>query len=223
MHSYIISGGTLPERESTAESLTKKWLIHPYDVIHIETEEASVGIAQIRTFISSLQLKPAQSSLHAGIISQGELLTLASQQALLKTLEEPPETVRIIICVPNISLLLPTIVSRCQVVTIATTDAYSTEELDATWNTIVTLAKGSRGERIKICGNLGKTKEELSVFLSRSIAAIRYHLLQESEKNNGMADLLHHLLAAKKYEGTNTNLQLFIEHIFIDKKDVNIV
>ncbi len=223
MHSYIISGSTSTTREIEALSLCKRWNIHPFDIIRIENEESSVGIAQIRAFISSLQLKPSQSLLHAGFIPQGELLTTAAQQALLKTLEEPPESVRIIISVPNISLMLPTIVSRCQVISMSSTDIFSDQELDTAWETIVNLQKASIGQRVTICGNLGKTKEELSTFLSCSIAAVRKKLLQDDQVNPQYASLLHRLLHAKKYEATNINLQLYIEHIFIDKNDINIV
>lgn len=223
MHSYIISGGTSAERETKAESFTKEWHIHPYDVIRIENEDSSIGIAQIRTFIAALQLKPSQSSLHAGIIPQGELLTPAAQQALLKTLEEPPQSVRIIISVPNSSHLLPTIVSRCQVISLTTKSIYSEKELEAAREIIANIQKASIGERLALCANLGKTKEELSAFLSCSIAAIRENLLRNNQANQTDTSLLHNLLSAKKYEGTNINLQLYIEHIFIERNDINIM
>ncbi len=223
MHSYIIRGGTDTQRDASAAILTKEWNIHPFDVLRLEAEENSVSIAQIRTFISSLQLKPSQSSLHAGIIPHGELLSAAASQALLKTLEEPPETVRIIISVPNTSVLLPTIISRCQVISIATAPSYTDTELELAWKEITALQEASRGEKLRICATLGKTKEELSEFLSRSIAAIRSHMLNSKEANLHDATLLHRLLTAKKYEGTNINLSLYIEHIFITANDVNIM
>ena len=53
------------------------------------------------------------------IITEAQNLTLPAQNALLKTLEEPPAHSLIILTTPNPALLLPTVVSRCQVIHLA--------------------------------------------------------------------------------------------------------
>lgn len=223
MHSYIISGGSSSERDQRIQSFMTELDISPFDIINVDTQEPSIGIADIRTFITQLQLKPRQSLLHAGVITKGELLTVAAQQALLKTLEEPAETVRIFISIANASQLLPTIISRCQIITLHTEDRYTTEELETSWKLLMSIKDANLGQRLSLCATIGKTKEELSAFLSQSIAACRAHMLSSEDSSSYDSILLHRLLTAKKYEQTNINLQLFIEHIFIVRNDTNII
>jgi len=61
-----------------------------------------------------LALQPVRASRKVGIIDQAELLSLEAQDALLKTLEEPPGTATLILLTINPDALVPTILSRCQ-------------------------------------------------------------------------------------------------------------
>ena len=85
------------------------------DLKLIEPENNSIGIKEIRELEKFLQRKPYHDPVKTVVITQADKLTLPAQQALLKTLEEPPAHSQIILLCPNENLLLPTIVSRCQV------------------------------------------------------------------------------------------------------------
>lgn len=87
---------------------------HP-DIINITHEKPnSIGIEDIRSqLIDDVAIKPYCSSYKIYIISEAEKLTLQAQNALLKTIEEPPAYVVILLLTNNMDALLPTITSRC--------------------------------------------------------------------------------------------------------------
>lgn len=86
---------------------------HP-DIIRVTHEKASIGVDDIRDQVNSdILVKPYSSPYKIYIIDSAEKLTEAAQNALLKTIEEPPEYAVILLLVSNISAILPTILSRC--------------------------------------------------------------------------------------------------------------
>ena len=64
---------------------------------------------------NDIVIKPYSSPYKIYIINEGEKMTVQAQNALLKTLEEPPAYGVILILTTNVEALLPTIVSRCVV------------------------------------------------------------------------------------------------------------
>jgi DNA polymerase-3 subunit delta' len=86
---------------------------HP-DVQLIEPDGARVKIDQVRALQHDLSLRPVEGRYRAAIFDQFEVATTEAQNALLKTLEEPPDYAVLIILASDPELLLPTIVSRCQ-------------------------------------------------------------------------------------------------------------
>jgi DNA polymerase III subunit delta' len=87
---------------------------HP-DVQVIKPESARLKIDQIRRLQYDLALSPHEGRRRVCVISQFERATTEAANALLKTLEEPPRHVVLILTASDASLLLPTIVSRCQI------------------------------------------------------------------------------------------------------------
>jgi DNA polymerase-3 subunit delta' len=87
------------------------------DIIRITHEKpATIGVDDIRQQINNdIAIKPYSSPRKIYIINEGEKMTPQAQNALLKTLEEPPEYAVIILLVNNIHSLLPTVLSRCVV------------------------------------------------------------------------------------------------------------
>ncbi len=86
---------------------------HP-DIIRVTHEKASIGVDDVRIQINNdIQVKPYSSPYKIYIIDEAEKLTEAAQNALLKTIEEPPVYAVLILLTNNLSALLPTILSRC--------------------------------------------------------------------------------------------------------------
>ncbi len=78
-------------------------------------EEGSIKIDKIRELQKDIQMRPYEGSKKVYIISGSENMTIQAQNALLKTLEEPPTYATLILLTNNANSLLPTIVSRCQI------------------------------------------------------------------------------------------------------------
>lgn len=81
----------------------------------IEPDGNSLKIEQIREFENSVAEKPIISNKKVYIINDSDKMTQEAQNSLLKTLEEPPEYVTIILIGSNESAYLDTIKSRCMV------------------------------------------------------------------------------------------------------------
>lgn len=79
----------------------------------INPEENSIKIEQIRTFTKKVFEKPIVSKKKVYIINDSDKMTKEAQNSLLKTLEEPPEYITIILIVSNENAFLNTIKSRC--------------------------------------------------------------------------------------------------------------
>ena len=87
------------------------------DIIRITHEKPNtIGVEDIRTQINGdIGIKPYSSPRKIYIMNEGEKMTPQAQNALLKTLEEPPEYGVIMILTTNLNSMLPTILSRCVV------------------------------------------------------------------------------------------------------------
>ena len=84
------------------------------DVIWVTREKASLGVDEIREQLcNTMDIKPFSSPYKIYLVPEAEKMTEAAQNALLKTIEEPPEYGIVILMTSNISVLLPTIQSRC--------------------------------------------------------------------------------------------------------------
>ena len=88
------------------------------DLIYVEkpSDRKTIGVAPMRALTDDAAIKPFASPKKVYIIREGDLLTEAAQNAILKTLEEPPEYVVFIIITTNRDILLPTVQSRAALV-----------------------------------------------------------------------------------------------------------
>lgn len=88
---------------------------HP-DSHVVEPDGQEVKIEQVRDLQKALAYRPAMARCAVAILPQAERLTLQAANALLKTLEEPPGETVLVLVAPTASLLPPTVVSRCELV-----------------------------------------------------------------------------------------------------------
>lgn len=78
--------------------------------------ETSLGIDDIREAQKFLSILPPRGKINKLVIFQAEKMTLAAQNAFLKTLEEPPVQTEIYLVTTKPDQLLPTILSRVEIV-----------------------------------------------------------------------------------------------------------
>ena len=85
------------------------------DIINYSSEKSSFGVDDVRYIIEEVYKKPFEKDKKVIIIHEGNKLTIQAQNALLKTIEEPPKGVYIIILCESLELILDTIKSRCEI------------------------------------------------------------------------------------------------------------
>ena len=85
------------------------------DIIKVTHEKpASIGVDDIRSqLVEDVQIKPYSSRYKIYIIPDADLMTVQAQNAMLKTIEEPPAYAVILLLAENSEKFLPTINSRC--------------------------------------------------------------------------------------------------------------
>lgn len=85
------------------------------DIIRVTHEKpGSIGVDDIRGQINGdIAIKPYSSPYKVYIVNEAEKMTVQAQNALLKTLEEPPAYAVILLLTTNVNALLQTILSRC--------------------------------------------------------------------------------------------------------------
>lgn len=86
---------------------------HP-DITFVTHEKTVLSVDDIRTQLNdTIDIKPYESEKKLYIVDEAELMTEEAQNALLKTIENPPEYAIILLLTANADKFLPTILSRC--------------------------------------------------------------------------------------------------------------
>src|SRR5690606_40964033 len=88
---------------------------HP-DLHLLAPDDGVLGIEKVRELQRELALKPYAAERKIAVIDGADALTVAAQNCLLKTLEEPPGNTVILLVAENAEALLATVRSRCQLV-----------------------------------------------------------------------------------------------------------
>lgn len=151
---------------------------HP-DIIYVSHEKpGTIGVEDIRTQINAdIAVKPYSSPHKIYIMNEGEQMTVQAQNALLKTLEEPPEYAVILILTTQVEALLPTILSRCVVLNMKPVSdvlvkKYLMEDLgvpDYKANICVAFARGNIGK-----AKLLASSEEFEKVKDEAITLVKY-------------------------------------------------
>lgn len=83
------------------------------DVIEIDAA-SNTGVDNIRELIERVQFAPVSSRYKVYVVDECHMLSTSAFNALLKTLEEPPERVVFVLATTDPQRVLPTVISRCQ-------------------------------------------------------------------------------------------------------------
>jgi DNA polymerase III delta prime subunit len=125
MQSKLFTTNHTASNDEVAKLLEKelaiKFLNNP-DVKEINRAGESLKIETVRQIKSDLLYPPLVGEVRSFILYDFHLATLPAQNALLKTLEEPPEYAQFVLASSNLNSILPTIKSRCTVKILENTD-----------------------------------------------------------------------------------------------------
>jgi DNA polymerase-3 subunit delta' len=93
------------------------------DVTVVRTEKLSIGVDEVRDLVRRSALAPVGRRWQVMIVEDADRLTDQACNALLKAIEEPTERTVWMLCAPTVEDVLPTIRSRCRLLTLATPTA----------------------------------------------------------------------------------------------------
>lgn len=188
---------------------------HP-DIIRITHEKpATIGVDDIRSQINGdIMIKPYSSPRKIYIISEGEKMTVQAQNALLKTLEEPPAYAVILILTSDLNVLLPTILSRCVVLDMKPVQdklvqKFLMEELkipDYKANVCASFARGNVGKAKQLASS-----EEFDQIRDEAVSMLKY--IHEME-------LYEMMSAVKKIQEYKLDISDYMDILAIWYRDV---
>lgn len=150
------------------------------DIIRVTHEKpTTISVDDIREQVNNdIQIKPYSSPYKIYIIAEADMMSVQAQNALLKTIEEPPEYTVIILLTENAETLLPTIRSRCVMLKLRNikdqlVKKYLMEQMeipDYKADVCVAFAQGNMGKAIALATSeyFNEIKEE-AVHLLRNI------------------------------------------------------
>lgn len=189
-----------------------------YYEIGLLDDENSIKIETIRQMQKRVQELPIVSERKVYIIDDSEYMTKDAQNCLLKTLEEPPEFVTIILIVSNENMILNTIKSRCLKMYF---NNLSENELKNYININLEIAEFTPN-MLKACeGSIGKAKK---IYENREIYSEIDKIFNNIE-NYTLTDVISKLNILYKRKEEIEEILEYLNTIFIDKakKDIKYI
>ncbi len=186
------------------------------DIIKVGESDVKIGIdisRQIQSFLSTTPLSQPQKLV---IINFAHNLTHQAQNALLKTLEEPPSYAQIILLANNTAKILPTILSRCQIIYHQKTQPKPDSNFDQTSELVLKLATANPGKKISLSDSYNKDATTSKQLTTNLIDYFRSQL--KSTPNHKNLYNLTLTLYTHKLLGQNVNPKLSIDNLFLNLK-----
>ncbi len=181
------------------------------DIRVFKPEKKTFTVDLAREARSFSHIKPLTAKRSVLILENTETMNNEAQNSLLKVLEEPPETAVFILITENASLFLPTVLSRCTVMSlypVSEEEAYSYLSQKTDFSEEEILSAVSAGE-----GNIGK-----AVSLLSDKTGVEYKSLADrfytSFCENDLVNLLKTAYSAERSEGIETVLSMLYERLF---------
>ncbi len=225
MTSFIVVSKEKDKRKEHELSYCKNFNIVDFDITYIDKETLSVkqtvqsiGIDDIKKLYTKLYLKPLKSKTKAIIVEDAQTLTIEAQNALLKTLEEPPDNTIIMLGTDNKEVLLPTILSRCQIIELEEEKKHiSQEESSEISEFIEKLSSFTIADCLEKAESLNKDKSQTLVWLENAQILTRNKLIIAVVQNSKQIQYYLTILTSlqKLYvllKTTNVNMRFAIEN-----------
>jgi len=186
--------------------------IHP-DIRIIAPENDSIKIEQIRNLKRESSYKLYEGRKKVWIIEEAAKFSLAAANSILKILEEPPPQVVLILICQTKEELLPTILSRCEVIRFFPLPLPEIEK-------IITQQLPQDSDRIHILAKLarGRVEEALHLTKEENTLKIREELLNALRKNMNLEEIFK--LTARWANYKEKELQRILDMILFWFRDI---
>lgn len=187
--------------------------VEAYPDIHVLRPEqggAGIRVEQIRELQRQLALAPFEGRWRIALLPEFQRASHSAANALLKTLEEPPDRVLLLLTAPAAESLLPTIVSRCELLALR---ALPMAELSAALR-----ARGLPPEEAELLAGIsgGRPGRALQLSHSPEALALREQLLHDlwqlfGETRSRRFDYVRNALKAPEPEGRRQQASELLE------------
>ncbi len=214
----ILIVGQIENVKEKAQQICQENKISRFDIETIETEK-TVGIGEIRNLQKKIFLKPIASEKKAVILQAFYGMTIDSQNAFLKVLEEPPANTIIIILASSLDFVLPTVLSRCSLINLEKMPQATKNQIEEGLKILSIFKKQDIGTALVISQNNSKDRETALIFL-HSLIINTHELLEDSNKEFTASELKRILKNLQKtytiIKNTNISPRLALEKLFLD-------
>lgn len=251
-HAYIFTGPRGTGKTSSAKIFAKAInCLHPVDgnpcnecemcrnfkenpdIIEIDAASNN-GVDEIREIINNVRLAPSQSKYKVYIIDEFHMLSTSAFNALLLTLEEPPQNVVFILATTDIQSVPITVISRCQrfdfkPISIENIVARlrfvcDEEQINITESALEEIAYMSNGgmrDALSILDQISSKESEIDVEdITNNFGSISNKKIREVIKayNEGLVDKVLELLS--DFENNGIDAKILIEKLVDELKNI---
>ncbi len=187
------------------QNLEKK---HP-DVLYIE-KGMKLGIREAKKITEHFSLKPYSAKGRAVTVEDISEMTPEAQNALLKTIEELPRESMLLLCTTSDANLLPTIISRCQIIKLDHTNRDKKTEISRFDSDLQQLLESDIPTRFQYIEKL-KEKEEFLHYM----AYFFRKQIHQSKTRSAITVFLQEILLSEKWARQNVNIRAILEYLML--------
>lgn len=216
-HSYIFYGEDGVGKLTFAKELSKKILntdnleaCQDFKIINKLEDKKDIIVEQVRKeILDDIYIAPISGNHKIYIINDSELLNVSAQNALLKTLEEPPKYIVIFLICSNINKILTTILSRANKINFTGVKSnqineYLNKKLNTTLSeTVLNYVNGSLGKAINVVNNDLTDK---------------FNIVEQLVKNIENKDVIAAFDIIKNLDFQNGDIIQYFEYMLYEKK-----
>lgn len=216
-HSYIFYGedgvGKLTFAKEFAKNLLKVENLEAcpdFKIIGKQNDKKDIVVEQVRKeILDDVYISPLSGDFKIYIIDDSDFLNIAAQNALLKTLEEPPKYIVIILICSNINKLLTTILSRTNKINFTGVDSkhinsFINEKYDIKLSdNVLNYVNGSLGKAINVINNN---------------LAEKFDVVEQLVNNIEKKDVIASFDIIKNLEFQNEDVIQYFEHMLFERK-----
>lgn len=200
MHAFLLVGDNHDEIAKTLAQLTGDKKVFR---LTVEKIDQARELKKMVTLLSD----------HVLLITGLENASTEAQNALLKTFEEPYGNLTFILLCKQINHILPTIISRCQVITVGS------ETLETDVSDLKKFVSVNLSQKFEIIQKI-QDRSEAITFVEKLAGYLRSQMLSE-DSSSSLVQGLKAALSAHKYLSANTNVNLTLSLLAIELAELS--